>query len=94
LELQNGRHRGCIRRRLSRLLECGGSTSRREICIAADRSSQNEECCSVSRSCIAHNLSSGGEEEYQFPFSSQQNNIAAGGKAIVDLVKWGQANWP
>lgn len=39
-------------------------------------------------------VDSGGEEEYQFPFSSQQNNIAAGGKAIVDLVKWGQANWP
>ncbi len=39
-------------------------------------------------------VDSGGEEEYQFPFSSQQNNIAAGGKAIVDLVLWGQANWP
>jgi hypothetical protein len=39
-------------------------------------------------------VDSGGEEEYQFPFSTQQNNIAAGGKAIVDLVLWGQANWP
>jgi V8-like Glu-specific endopeptidase len=39
-------------------------------------------------------VDSGGEEEYQFPFSTQQNNIAAGGKAVVDLVLWGQANWP
>lgn len=38
-------------------------------------------------------VDSGGEEEYQFPFSSQDNNIAAGGKALVDLVKWGYANW-
>jgi V8-like Glu-specific endopeptidase len=38
-------------------------------------------------------VDSGGEEEYQFPFSTQDNNIAAGGKALVDLVKWGYANW-
>jgi V8-like Glu-specific endopeptidase len=37
---------------------------------------------------------SGEEEEYQFPFSSQDNNIAAAGSPMVDLVQWAEANWP
>ena len=37
---------------------------------------------------------SGEEEEYQFPFSTQDNNIAAAGSPMVNIVQWAQANWP
>ncbi|MDQ2753032.1 MAG: S1 family peptidase, partial [Bacteroidota bacterium] len=37
---------------------------------------------------------SGEEEEYQFPFSSQDNNIAAAGSPMVDLINWAWSNWP
>lgn len=37
---------------------------------------------------------SGQEEEYQFPFSSEDNNIAAAGSPMVDLIIWAQNNWP
>lgn len=36
---------------------------------------------------------SGGEEEYQFPFSIIKNNLAAGGNALPKLIKWAQKNW-
>ena len=39
-------------------------------------------------------VDSGEEEEYQFPFSSQDNNIAAAGSPMVGLVQWALANWP
>jgi V8-like Glu-specific endopeptidase len=34
---------------------------------------------------------SGGEEEYQFPFSVVKNNVAAGGSALPNLIKEAQA---
>jgi len=37
---------------------------------------------------------SGQEEEYQFPFSSEDNNIVAGGSPMVDLILWAINNWP
>ena len=37
---------------------------------------------------------SGEEEEYQFPFTSQDNNIVAAGSPMGDLVNWAWANWP
>lgn len=37
---------------------------------------------------------SGQEEEYQFPFSSEDNNIAAAGSPMVDLIRWAINNWP
>jgi V8-like Glu-specific endopeptidase len=37
---------------------------------------------------------SGEEEEYQFPFSTEDNNIAAAGSPMVDLIIWAQNNWP
>ena len=36
---------------------------------------------------------SGGEEEYQFPFSIIKNNVAAGGSALPNLIIWAQNNW-
>jgi V8-like Glu-specific endopeptidase len=36
---------------------------------------------------------SGGEEEYHFPFSIVQNNVAAGGSALSSLIGWARANW-
>lgn len=36
---------------------------------------------------------SGGEEEYQFPFSIVKNNVAAGGSALPNLIIWAQNNW-
>lgn len=39
-------------------------------------------------------VDSGEEEEYQFPFSTQDNNIAAAGSPMVGLVQWALANWP
>jgi hypothetical protein len=37
----------------------------------------------------------GGEEfEYQFPFFTQDNNIAAGGSPMIDLFLWAISNWP
>jgi V8-like Glu-specific endopeptidase len=37
---------------------------------------------------------SGQEEEYQFPFSTEDNNIAAAGSPMVDLIIWAINNWP
>jgi hypothetical protein len=38
---------------------------------------------------------SGGEAISGFlGIGSEDNNIAAGGGAMVDLIKWAQANWP
>jgi V8-like Glu-specific endopeptidase len=37
---------------------------------------------------------SGEEEEYSFPFSTEDNNIAAAGSPMVDLILWAQSNWP
>jgi hypothetical protein len=39
-------------------------------------------------------IDSGEEEEYQFPFSSQDNNITSAGSPMVGLVQWALANWP
>lgn len=36
---------------------------------------------------------SGGEEEYEFPFSIVKNNVAAGGSSLVSLIKWAHDNW-
>lgn len=36
---------------------------------------------------------SGGEEEYQFPWSIVQNNVAAGGSILPNLIIWAQNNW-
>jgi Trypsin len=38
-------------------------------------------------------VDSGEEEEYQFPFSTQDNNIAAAGNPLTDLIWWGRNNW-
>jgi hypothetical protein len=35
----------------------------------------------------------GGEEEYKFPFSTEDNNIGAGGDALNDLIRWARNNW-
>lgn len=39
---------------------------------------------------------SGGERIYNTPFGwwDEDNNIEAGGAAMVDLVRWGRQNWP
>jgi len=39
-------------------------------------------------------VDSGEEEEYSFPFSTEDNNIAAAGSPMVDLIIWAQNNWP
>jgi V8-like Glu-specific endopeptidase len=36
---------------------------------------------------------SGGEEEYEFPFGTLQNNVAAGGNALSALINWARTNW-
>jgi len=36
---------------------------------------------------------SGSEEEYQFPFSIDKNNVAAGGGALSSLIHWARDNW-
>jgi Trypsin len=38
-------------------------------------------------------VDSGGEEEYQAPFTTQDNNIAAGGAALTNLIAWANSNW-
>ena len=38
-------------------------------------------------------IDSGGEEEYQPPFTTQENNIAAGGPALSNLIAWARNNW-
>ena len=38
-------------------------------------------------------IDSGGEEEYQAPFTTQFNNIAAGGPALSNLIAWARNNW-
>ena len=35
----------------------------------------------------------GGEEEYSFRFSTEDNNIASAGPAMVQLVQWARDNW-
>lgn len=37
---------------------------------------------------------SGGEKTTFLWWTIEDVNVAAGGKAIVDLIKWGRANWP
>lgn len=37
---------------------------------------------------------SGQEEEYQFPWYTEDNNIAAAGSPMVDLILWALSNWP
>jgi V8-like Glu-specific endopeptidase len=41
-------------------------------------------------------VTSGGERIYGTPFGwwDEDNNIEAGGNAMVDLVRWAQTNWP
>jgi V8-like Glu-specific endopeptidase len=36
---------------------------------------------------------SGEEVEYQFPFSSDANNIFASGSGFTNLIAWGRSNW-
>jgi V8-like Glu-specific endopeptidase len=36
---------------------------------------------------------SGEETEYQFPFSSDANNIFASGSGLTNLIAWGRSNW-
>lgn len=36
---------------------------------------------------------SGEEKEYQFPFSYDRNNVAAGGNALNALVRWARNTW-
>jgi V8-like Glu-specific endopeptidase len=36
---------------------------------------------------------SGEEEEYQFPFSTDDNNIFASGSAFTNLIAWARSNW-
>jgi V8-like Glu-specific endopeptidase len=36
---------------------------------------------------------SGGEEEYEFPFSIIKNNVAAGGAVLSNLIGWARSNW-
>ena len=37
---------------------------------------------------------SGQEQEYQFPFSINDDNVFAAGDGFVNLCAWGRANWP
>ena len=41
-------------------------------------------------------VTSGGERIYGTPFGwwDEDNNIEAAGRAMVDLVRWAQTNWP
>lgn len=45
--------------------------------------------------CVGR-ISSGGESITGTPFGwwNEDNNIEAGGRSLVDLVLWAQANWP
>ena len=36
---------------------------------------------------------SGQEEEYQFPFSTDDNNIFSSGSGFANLIAWGRSNW-
>lgn len=36
---------------------------------------------------------SGGEEEYEFPWNTVKNNVAAGGSALSSLINWARTNW-
>jgi V8-like Glu-specific endopeptidase len=36
---------------------------------------------------------SGGETEYEFPFSSEGVNVIAGGSGLYNLIAWGRSNW-
>jgi V8-like Glu-specific endopeptidase len=36
---------------------------------------------------------SGEEEEYRFPFSSEDNNIFSSGSGFTNLIAWGRSNW-
>jgi hypothetical protein len=36
---------------------------------------------------------SGEEQEYQFPFSIEDNNIFSSGSGFTNLIAWGRANW-
>lgn len=37
---------------------------------------------------------SGQETEYQFPFSTRNDNVFASGNGMVNLCAWGRSNWP
>jgi len=37
---------------------------------------------------------SGQETEYQFPFSTQNDNVFASGAGFTSLCAWGRSNWP
>ena len=37
---------------------------------------------------------SGEESEYEFPASSDENNIFASGSGFTSLIAWGRTNWP
>jgi V8-like Glu-specific endopeptidase len=37
---------------------------------------------------------SGQETEYQFPFSTRNDNVFASGDGFVNLCAWGRSNWP
>jgi len=37
---------------------------------------------------------SGEETEYQFPFSTRDDNVFASGDGFVNLCAWGRTNWP
>jgi V8-like Glu-specific endopeptidase len=37
---------------------------------------------------------SGQETEYQFPFSTRNDNVFASGDGFVNMCAWGRANWP
>jgi V8-like Glu-specific endopeptidase len=37
---------------------------------------------------------SGQESEYQFPFSSRNDNVFASGDGFVNMCAWGRSNWP
>jgi V8-like Glu-specific endopeptidase len=39
-------------------------------------------------------VESGGQTAEFLTFTLENNNVAAGGNAMVDLVKWARANWP
>jgi V8-like Glu-specific endopeptidase len=36
---------------------------------------------------------SGEEEEYQFPFSTEQNNVFSSGSGFTNLIAWARSNW-
>lgn len=39
-------------------------------------------------------VESGGQTAEFLTFMVENNNVAAGGNAMVDLAKWARANWP